>query len=311
MTSAPVAAIDIGTNSTNLLVVDPAGHELERIVAVTRLGQGVAATGRLAQEAVERTLAQLREYRELLDRHGVGAVRAVATSASRDATNREEFFDAAEAVLGVRPELISGPDEGALAFRGATTALVDTRPPHLVIDIGGGSTELMLGGEGSAATELVGTVSLDVGAVRLTESVLHSDPPRPEELTNALGIVHDLLDDALRELPDAAAARTLVGIAGTITTVAAVELGLARSDPAAVHGFRLRRDAAEDVFRTLATEPLADRVHNPGLPPERADVIVGGCCVLVAILRRWHADELVVSHHSLLDGVCAQLREVD
>lgn len=309
MSPTPVAAIDIGTNSTNLLVVDADGRELERIVAVTRLGQGVAATGRLADEAVERTLAQLRIYRAVLDRCGVGAVRAVATSASRDAANRDEFFDAAAAVLGVRPELISGEEEGALAFRGATTSLPDTRAPYLVIDIGGGSTELMLGGEGSRATELAGSVSLNVGAVRLTESVLHSDPPRPEELTNALGIVADLLDDALRDLPDLAAAETLVGIAGTITTVAAVELGLARYDPAAVHGFRLRRDAAEDVFRTLATEALADRVHNPGLPRERADVIVGGCCVLVAILRRWRADELVVSHHNLLDGVCAALRE--
>jgi exopolyphosphatase/guanosine-5'-triphosphate,3'-diphosphate pyrophosphatase len=309
VSSTPVAAIDIGTNSTNLLVVDPEGRELERIVAITRLGQGVATTGRLADEAVERTLAQLQTYRTVLDRLGAGAVRAVATSASRDAANREEFFDAAEAVLGVRPELISGEEEGALAFRGATTALPDTRAPYLVIDIGGGSTELMLGGDGARATELVGAVSLDVGAVRLTESVLRSDPPRPEELTNALGIVQDLLDDALRELPDLASAGTLVGIAGSITTVAAVELGLARYDPAAVHGFRLRRDAAEDVFRTLATEPLADRIHNPGLPRERADVIVGGCCVLIAIMRRWGADELVVSHHNLLDGVCAALRE--
>lgn len=304
-----VAAIDIGTNSTNLLVLDASGHELERIVTITRLGRGVGTTGRLDPDAIERTVAQLRLYRELLDRHGVERFRAVATSASRDAANRDEFFDAASAALGRRPELLSGVEEGRLAFRGAVSDLA-ALAPQLVIDIGGGSTELMLGTEGVAqVATLDTTVSIDVGAVRLTEAMLHGDPPRPEELANALGLVNDMLDDAIRDLPQLLDARTLVGIAGTITTVAAVELGLATYDAGAIHGFRLRRDAAEDVFRTLATEALVDRVHNPGLPAERADVIVGGCCVLVAIMRRWHASELVVSSHNLLDGVCAELRE--
>lgn len=307
-----VAAIDIGTNSTNLLVVDASGAEIERVVAITRLGEGVHHTRRLGADAMERTLAQLAAHRDVLDRQGVTRVRAVATSATRDASNGTEFLDRAESVLGVRPELLSGEDEGRLAFLGATAGLaaVEARPPFLVVDIGGGSTELMLGRD---SVERV--VSIDIGAVRLTELELHADPPRPEELTNAIGRVQDLLDDAVRTMFDDDVARgfaeleaaTLVGIAGTITTVAAVEIGLPRYDPAVVHGFRLTRPAAEDVFRTLATETLADRVHNPGLPAARADVIVGGCCVLVGIMRRLQSEALVVSDHNLLHGVCAEL----
>lgn len=301
-----VAAIDIGTNSTNLLVTDEEGTTLERIVSVTRLGQGVDRQRRLAPEAVERTLARLADYRTVLDRHGVRAARAVATSATRDAADGPAFLDAAAEVLGLRPDLLSGREEGRLAFLGATSTLAaetDAHPPFLVLDIGGGSTELMLGTD-----QPEHVVSLDVGAVRLTEGELHGDPPRPEELTNALGTVHDLLDDAIRDVPGVLDQPTLVGIAGTITTVAAVELGLATFDPSVVHGFRLTRDAAEDVFRTLATEPLDDRVHNPGLPRERADVIVGGCCVLLAVMRRLAAPHLVVSVRNLLDGVAAELR---
>lgn len=307
-----VAAIDIGTNSTNLLVVDAAGEELERVVAITRLGEGVHAARRLGDEPMARTLAQLAEHKATMDRHGVTRARAVATSATRDAANGQEFLDRAETVLGVRPELLSGTEEGRLAFAGATAGLESTgaRPPYLVIDIGGGSTELMLGG-----ADLDAVVSIDIGAVRLTELELHADPPRPEELTNAIGRVEDMFDDAVRELfPDDVSrgyatleAATLVGIAGTITTVAAVEIGLPRYDPAVLHGFHLTRAAAEDVFRTLATEPLADRVHNPGLPRDRADVIVAGCCVLVAVMRRLHTTSLVVSDHNLLHGVCREL----
>jgi exopolyphosphatase/guanosine-5'-triphosphate,3'-diphosphate pyrophosphatase len=307
-----VAAVDIGTNSTNLLVLDASGAEIDRVVAITRLGEGVHHSRRLGEEPMERTLGQLAQYREVLDRHGVTRVRAVATSATRDASNGSEFLDRAESVLGVRPELLSGDEEGRLSFIGATDGLaaIEARPPYLVIDIGGGSTELMLGRD---SVERV--VSIDIGAVRLTELELHADPPRPEELTNAIGRVQDLLDDAVRTMFDDDVARgyaeleaaTLVGIAGTITTVAAVEIGLPRYDPAVVHGFRLTRPAAEDVFRTLATETLADRVHNPGLPAARADVIVGGCCVLVGVMRRLQTDALVVSDHNLLHGVCAGL----
>jgi exopolyphosphatase/guanosine-5'-triphosphate,3'-diphosphate pyrophosphatase len=151
--------------------------------------------------------------------------------------------------------------------------------------------------------------SLDVGAVRLTERHLQGDPPRPEELTNAIGDAYDLIDDALREVPDMQLASRLVGSAGTIVTTAAVEVGQREFDPSALHGFVLERSAVEDVFRTLATESVADRVHNPGLPADRADVIVGGLCVLVAVMRRWDARNILVSAHNIMDGICAELLE--
>jgi exopolyphosphatase/guanosine-5'-triphosphate,3'-diphosphate pyrophosphatase len=296
-----VAAIDIGTNTTRLLIRD-GDRILARTEVITRLGEGVDRTRRLQEAAITRTLKTLRDYRALLDTHRVERVRAVATSAARDATNASDFLDPAETVIGVRPEIIAGSEEGRLAFTGATSWLPANDGPFCVIDIGGGSTEFIVG---TKAVE--GLVSVDVGSVRLTEMQLNSDPPRPEELTNALAIVDAHLDDVLRELPAVEEARTLVGVAGTITTVAAIEIGLIRYERERVHGFRLTRDAAEDVFRTLATEPLAERVHNPGLDPARADVIVGGCCILVAILRRLHADHITVSDADLLDGIVAEI----
>ncbi|MGE3621441.1 MAG: exopolyphosphatase [Acidimicrobiia bacterium] len=299
-----LAAIDCGTNSTRLLVSageHPLGRTtLARRNVITRLGQGVDATGRLHPEAIERVIAVLREYRAVMDEHQVDGIRMTATSAARDAANRDEFFDAAEEVVGVRPELITGAEEGELSFRGATAELDPADGPFLVVDIGGGSTELIVGTERLEAVR-----SLDVGCVRLTEKHLHHDPPRPEELTDAIGLVTEHLDDVVREIPQVSGARTLVGLAGTITTVAAVEIGLVDYDRDAIHHFRLTRAAAEDVFRTLATEPLAQRLHNPGLEPARADVIVGGCCVLVALYRKLGFDEMLVSESDILDGLVA------
>jgi exopolyphosphatase/guanosine-5'-triphosphate,3'-diphosphate pyrophosphatase len=291
------AAIDIGTNSVRLLVRD-GERELDRRVVITRLGQGVDAAGRLADDAVQRTLACLRDFRAAMDTEAVDHLRVVATSAARDAANRDEFFDAVAEIIGVRPELLAGDEEGRLSFRGATVGLDPDEGPFLVVDIGGGSTEMSVG-----TTGVEGVRSLDVGSVRITESELHHDPPQPEELTNALGIVSDHLDDVLRELPSMADARTIVGVAGTITTIAAVELGLATYDRTKVHHFRLTREAAEDVFRTLATEPLAARIHNPGLQPERADIIVGGCVILVGLLRKFGHRSLLVSESDLLDAL--------
>lgn len=302
---SPVGVVDIGTNSVRLLVTD-GERDLERTMAITRLGAGVGRTGVLAPDAVERTTSELRRLRHLLDRHGVTRVRAIATSAARDAANRDDFFAAAETAVGVAPVLLGGDDEGRYAFAGATSWLDPSEGPFLVVDIGGGSTELAVGHH-----DVVGVRSIDVGAVRLTEAYLHGDPPRPEELTNAIGLAADHLEDVRREVPEVDDVRTVIGVAGTITTVAAVELGLLTYDRDAVHGLRLPRAAVEDVFRTLATEPLADRVHNPGLPRERADVIVGGCCVLVAVLRGLGADEIVVSERDLLDGVAAELLAED
>jgi exopolyphosphatase/guanosine-5'-triphosphate,3'-diphosphate pyrophosphatase len=297
-----VAAIDIGTNSTNLLIVDHNGKTLERQVNVTRLGQGVDKTRTLLPDAIDRTIECLTKYRELLDAHGAPRLRVVASSASRDATNRDDFFDRAEQVLGVRPELVSGEEEARLAYRGCTSHVDVDKNGHLIIDIGGGSTELIVG-----TTQLSRAHSIDVGAVRMTERHLQHDPPLPEELLNAIGEVQDLFDDVVRANPSITHVRQIIGTAGTIVTIAAVELGQQVFDADELHGFRLTREAIEDVFRTLATEPLIDRIHNPGLPRDRADVIVGGCCVLVALMRTLDADELIVSTNNILDGVCAEL----
>jgi exopolyphosphatase/guanosine-5'-triphosphate,3'-diphosphate pyrophosphatase len=263
---------------------------------ITRLGQGVDATGHLHDDAVERTLAVLREYREVMDREGVpaGALRMAATSAARDADNRDAFFDAAHEILGVRPELLSGEEEGRLSYLGATTGLDPDGGPYLTVDIGGGSTEFSVDGR---------SMSIDVGCVRLTEKYLEHDPPQPEELHACIAVTSEWLKDVERDMPEVLDAATFVGLAGTITTVAAVEQGLATYDRDAIHHFRLTREAAEDVFRTLATESRADRLHNPGLEEARADVIVGGCCVLVSIFRQWGFDDCLVSEADILDGL--------
>jgi exopolyphosphatase/guanosine-5'-triphosphate,3'-diphosphate pyrophosphatase len=298
-----VAAIDCGTNSTRLLVSRD-GETVERLMRITRLGQGVDATGRLAPEAVDRTTAVLREYREVMDRHGVERVRITATSAARDADNRDDLFDAAEAIVGARPELLSGLDEGALSFAGATADLDPADGPFLVVDIGGGSTEFAVGTD-----TCEGALSIDIGCVRMTEKFFEHDPPRPEELTACLSVVQTYLDDVVRELPAVLEARTFVGLAGTVSTVAAVEQGLAEYDRDAIHHFVLEHEAVEDVFRTLATESRAQRLHNPGLEEARADVIVGGVCILVKLMRHWGLTECLVSESDILDGLVAAIAQ--
>ena len=294
-----VAAIDCGTNSTRLLVSDGT-RSLERLMRITRLGEGVDATGRLAPGAIERTVAVLREYREVMDRLGVDKVRITGTSAARDADNRDDFFDAAEKIVGVRPELLPGAEEGRLSFLGATAELDPADGPFLVCDIGGGSTEFVVG-----TTEPEGVVSIDIGCVRVTEKFLHSDPPAPEELSQAISVVHAHLEDVGRDVPAVKEVRRFVGLAGTVATMAAVEIGLPEYDRDRIHHFVLTRAAAEDVFRTLATEPLADRVWNPGLERDRAEVIVGGAVVLVAVMRHFDFDACLVSESDILDGLVA------
>ena len=297
----PVAAIDLGTNSTRLLVHD-GQQTVERLMTITRLGQDVDRTGRLADEAIERVLSCLRDYRAVMDRLGVTKVRAAATSAARDAANRDDFFDAVESVIGARPELLSGLDEGRLSFNGATADLDPADGPFLVFDIGGGSTEFAYGTDEAEAA-----MSLDIGCVRLTEKYIESDPPAPEELLACLSITETHLDDIAREIPQVAHARTYVGLAGTVSAAAAVELGLAEYDREQIHHFRLTKDAAEDVYRTLVTEARDDRIHNPGLEEARADVIVGGMCILVRIMRYFDIEELIVSESDILDGLAASL----
>jgi exopolyphosphatase/guanosine-5'-triphosphate,3'-diphosphate pyrophosphatase len=296
-----VAAIDCGTNSTRLLVARDDGDSmlaLQRLMRITRLGQGVDRERALAAEAIQRTVTVLDEYRQVMDRFDVGRVRMTATSAARDAANRDEFFAAAELAIGVRPELLDGEEEGRLSFKGATRELDPNDGPFLVVDIGGGSTEFAVDGA---------AMSVDIGCVRLTERFLHGDPPRPEELSQALSVVHDYLDDVEREIPAVNDAVRLVGLAGTVTTVAAVEIGLSTYDRDRIHHFLLTRAAAEDVFRTLATEKRADRIHNPGLEEARADVIVGGCCVLVGVMRHFGFETCLVSEADILDGLAVSL----
>jgi len=300
-----LAAIDCGTNSTRLLVVGDDGATLERLMRITRLGQGVNASGRLADGAIARTVDVLGEYRKVMDGHGVDRVRITATSAARDAANRDDFFARATEAVGAVPELLGGQEEARLSFLGATAEMDPGNGPFLVVDIGGGSTEFAFG---SAVGGPEGVLSTDIGCVRLTEMFLHSDPPAPEELSQAFDVVRGHLDDVAREIPGAGEARRFVGLAGTVSAMAAVEIGLPAYDRAQVHHFVLTRAAAEDVFRTLATETRRQRIHNPGLEEARADVIVGGAVVLVAIMRYFDLDECLVSESDILDGLIATLR---
>ena len=297
-----VAAIDCGTNSTRLMVArrgfDGQLETLERLMTITRLGEGVDATGSLADDAIDRVLACLIGYREVLDRYEVESIRMAATSAARDADNRAVFFGAAEDVVGVRPELLSGLEEGRLSFIGATADLDPTSGPFLVVYIGGGSTEFAYG---SAECEYA--ISTDMGCVRLTEQFIESDPARPEELVSALSVVELHLDDVLAAIPDAANASALVGLAGTVSAAAMIEQGLVAYDRDRVHHFELTKTAAEDVFRTLATEDRGQRLANPGMEPGRVDVIVGGLCVLVRIMRQFGFDTCLVSEADILDGL--------
>ena len=299
-----VAAVDIGTNSCRLLVADVDGSQLttvDRRTKITRLGQGVNETRRLDPEAIARTIAVIREYAHAITEHGATRVRAAATSASRDAANRNDFFGPVEELLGVRPELLSGDDEARLEFSGATAGLTEPEP-YLVVDVGGGSTEFIVG-----AGEPEGLISVDVGCVRLTEQVLRSDPPTPEELSVAVGIVRDHLADVDRALGGAGQAKTLIGTAGTVWTMGAIELGVDASESARIHHSRLSRAAAEDIFRTLATEPISRRRFNPGLEPGRVDVIVGGVIVVVSVMRHWAYEELLVSEADILDGLARSI----
>jgi exopolyphosphatase/guanosine-5'-triphosphate,3'-diphosphate pyrophosphatase len=275
---------------------------------ITRLGQDVDATGALAPEAIDRTAAVLAEFREVMAAHAVpgGRVRVTATSAARDASNRETWFDGVESLVGARPELLSGAEEAALSFRGATVSVDDHPPPYVVFDLGGGSTEVAFGSD-----VLERSVSLEIGCVRLTERFIAHDPPRPEELTAAISYAESWIDDVVRDVPDVARARTVLGLAGTVSAVAAIEIGLETYDRARIHHFVLTKDAAEDVFWTLATEAREDRLANPGLEEARADVIIGGCCALVALYRRLGWEEVVVSESDILDGLALSVAEQD
>ncbi|MEI6199189.1 MAG: hypothetical protein WCP83_04560 [Actinomycetota bacterium] len=297
------AAIDVGTNSTNLLVVDHHGAELTRVITSTRLGEGLQSTGELSLEAMTRTVDVIASYAATARSHGATTIQIVGTAACRRARNTAAFIELLRDKTQLTLDVLSESDEAALTFSGALIGLPIFDTPTLVIDIGGGSTEYT-----------VGTQSIDVfasipfGAVTSTDSHISSDPPRPEDLTNLIGAVADEIEDITRDHPIVSTPMRTVGVAGTIVTIAAVELGLHEFDDAALHAMTLSRDAVEDVFRTMATEPLTLRVQNPGLGPDRADIIVAGCCILVATMRRLHLAEITVSTRGLLDGVAHRVR---
>lgn len=298
----PVAAIDIGTNSTNLLVVAPDGTELAREVSTTRLGRSVASSGMLDAAAVDETVACLARYREVIDSFGAGAPIVAATEACRRAANAATFLERAEAACGARPTVLDPDREATLTWLGALHRLPAVDGTTLLIDVGGGSTEVAFGGLAPSLT-----ASLPHGAVTVTEAELLHDPPRPEELLNAIGHASDFAEDLARQHPELLAANRVVGVAGTVVAMAALDLG--RFDPPAIHGRVLTRDAVEDAFRAIATETLDDRRHNPGLRADRADIVVGGCCLLVGVMRRLRIEALTVSLGNVLDGlVVEQLR---
>ena len=297
----PVAVLDFGTNTSRLLIND--GESLDvRTHRITGLGRGLSASGQLSKEGIDRVLEAIKEFNLLIAQHEVETIRAVTTSAARDARNRDDFIGAASTSLSHPLELLSGEEEARYGFLGATADLNRTAAPFLVVDIGGGSTEFSYGTDVAEMYR-----SVDMGSVRFFEKFLLNDPPKPEELSAAIQVARLHLDDIDRELPLIGKANSLVGVAGTITTIAAVEIGLAPYDPEVIDGFRLTRQAAEDVFRTLATESLSDRQHNPGLEPARADVIVAGCCILVAIMRHWELEECLVRERDLLDGLADEM----
>ncbi len=308
--SRPVAIIDFGTITTRLLIVDAHGNEVERDQPVTRMGAALQTSGRIGPDALARVHAVLVDYQQRLSANGVTDIWAIATSAARDAADQDALAALVVDTLGVDLDIIDGETEGRLSFAGATAALAADDPSTLfvVIDIGGGSTEFSYG---NAADGLLGVHSIDVGASRVTGTYLESDPPHAAELSAALSVIQLHLDDVVRAMPSllaAIASGTVIGVGGTISTIGAVEIGLIGDDRSALDHFALSHEAAEDVFRTLATEPRDARRYNPGLPENRVDLIVGGCCVLVESMRHLTIDEIIVSEHDLLDGAAAELR---
>lgn len=294
-----VAAIDIGTNSVRLLIVDENGRELERSMRITRLGQGVDVSGALAPEAMARTLAVLEQYRVQTEHAAVQRLRVTATSAARDAANREQLFDRVERALGVRPELLPGDEEARLSFQGATSGLPLDAGPFFIMDIGGGSTELALG---LSSPEVV--VSLQLGCVRMTERHLKTDPPTKAELEACIA-------DIRRELGtvsgiDIGRAKKVIGLAGTVTAVSALRLGLREYDAKRTHHSTLSLLQVKDAFRRLSQSTLAQR-RELLAEPQRADVIVGGSAVLLTVMRYFGIAELLVSEHDILDGLAASL----
>ena len=301
-----VAAIDCGTNSIRLLVADldpltGVGVDVDRQMQIVRLGQGVDRTGRLAPEALARTFAACDDYAERIRDLGAERLRFVATSASRDAENTDEFTAGVLARLGTAPEVVPGPVEAELSFAGATRELTVSQPgPFLVLDIGGGSTEFVLGTRRPQAAR-----SVDVGCVRMTERHLASDPPTAAQVAAARRDIEAAVDLAAETVP-LGAARTLVGLAGSVTTLAAIDAGLDSYDPAVTHHYRLSAHAVHELTARLLAMPRAQRERIPVMHPGRVDVIAAGAMILSTVVARLTVtgiEEVLVSEHDILDGI--------
>jgi len=316
-----VAAVDCGTNSLRLLVadIDPDRVELTdvtRRMEIVRLGQGVDQTGRLAPEALARTTAMLRDYADVIAGTAAGAVRMVATSATRDASNAAEFTRQVKEILGVAPEVLTGSEEAALSFTGATAELAPAPDdgPFLVADIGGGSTEFVLGqatavGPGKAGKTgepAVQAISVDIGCVRMTERHLRSDPPSGAELVAATADIDAALDAVTGAVP-VRQARTLIGLAGSVTTVAGIAMGLPAYDAARIHHARVSAADVHEVTRSLLAQTRASRAAIGVMHPGRVDVIGGGALILDRIMQRFGFGEVLVSEHDILDGIAWSL----
>jgi exopolyphosphatase/guanosine-5'-triphosphate,3'-diphosphate pyrophosphatase len=304
-----VAAVDCGTNTVKLLVADldpstGAEHELVRQSRMVRLGQDVDRTGRLSDEALDRAFGAVEEYADLLSRHRVGRIRFCATSATRDASNAELFADGVEARLGVRPEVLSGVEEARLSFDGATRHLRGVPSPVLVVDVGGGSTELVVGSAAVGERAVVDAGhSLDIGSVRMTERHLHSDPPTSSEIDAARADVEEALDCLIAHGVDPAAARTVVAVSGTGLTVAAAALDLDSLDRDRVDGAVVPVSAVRAAAGRLLQMSVQERLALPYMHPGRADVIGAGALILDAVLRGARVEELRVSVRDILDGI--------
>lgn len=310
-----MAAIDCGTNSIRLLIADRNGDrltDLHREMRIVRLGQGVDATGEFDPDALARTRSALADYADLLREFGVDKVRMVATSATRDAANRDEFFAMTAEVLGAAvpgavAEVITGTEEAALSFAGAVGELDQAAAPFVVVDLGGGSTEVVLGD----GTGVRAGFSADIGCVRMTERCLHSDPPTAEEVAEARAVVRDRLAEALAAVP-VDQARTWVGVAGTFTTIAALAHRLPAYDSQAIHLSRVRFGDLLEVCGQLIAMTRAQRAALGPMHEGRVDVIGGGAIVVeelaAALSERAGIDELVVSEHDILDGIALSIR---
>jgi len=295
-----VAAIDCGTNSIRLLIADVVGETLtdvSRRMEIVRLGEGVDRTGRLAPEAIDRTRRALLGYAAEIAELGISQVRMVATSASRDASNAADFRAMVRGVLGVDPEVITGDEEARLSFTGAVRGLT-ADPPYLVVDIGGGSTEFVTGHSTSEQA-----ISVDIGCVRMTERHLKSDPPTAAEIAAAERDITAAVDTALAAVPGREA-KTLLGLAGSVTTVTALALELSAYDASRIHHTRVSYDAVAKVTADLLAATVAERLALPVMHPGRADVIGAGALILRVVMERSGQSAVIASERDILDGIC-------